>query len=120
MPTPGGEDLSGGYFDAGDFMKFSFPKAWAMTVLAWGGIQYREAYEAAGELDNLKDALRWSCDYFIASHPEKFKVKNLSNCFYLSKSCYETAFGCKVIWVYFGLIKNFNVLTTSRSIYFSW
>ena len=29
----GGEDLSGGYFDAGDFMKFNFPLTWSLTNL---------------------------------------------------------------------------------------
>ena len=28
-----GEDLSGGYFDAGDFMKFGLPMAYSMTTL---------------------------------------------------------------------------------------
>ena len=34
-----------------------------MTTLAWGGIQYKEAYKAAGELDNLKKALRKKLHY---------------------------------------------------------
>ena len=70
----GGEDLSGGYFDAGDFMKFNFPLTWTLTTLAWGGIQYRQSYESAGELDNLKAALRHGTDYLLACHPEKFKL----------------------------------------------
>ena len=28
------EDLTGGYFDAGDFMKFNLPMAYSMTTLA--------------------------------------------------------------------------------------
>ena len=31
-----GEDLSGGYFDAGDFMKFGLPMAYSMTTLGTG------------------------------------------------------------------------------------
>lgn len=31
-----GEDLSGGYFDAGDFMKFGLPMAYSMTTLGIG------------------------------------------------------------------------------------
>merc|ERR1712156_172125 len=33
-----GVDLSGGYYDAGDDVKFGFPAAQAMTTLAWGGV----------------------------------------------------------------------------------
>ena len=30
-----GSDLSGGFFDAGDYMKFTFPLAFTMNVLSW-------------------------------------------------------------------------------------
>ena len=33
---------------AGDYVKFGFPMAGAMTNLAWGAIDYRDAYEEAG------------------------------------------------------------------------
>src|SRR5262245_16881489 len=36
-----GVDLSGGYYDAGDHIKFGFPMAAAITTLAWGGVDYR-------------------------------------------------------------------------------
>merc|ERR1719414_865222 len=63
-----GEDLTGGYHDAGDYVKFGFPMAGAMTVLAYGGISYSAGYEAAGEMDNLKDAIKWGTDYILKAH----------------------------------------------------
>ena len=60
-----GEDLTGGYFDAGDYVKFGFPMASFTTVMAWGAIDYEKAYIKAGELQNVRDAIRWSTDYFI-------------------------------------------------------
>ena len=30
-----GSDLSGGFFDAGDYMKFTFPLSFTMNVLSW-------------------------------------------------------------------------------------
>jgi endoglucanase len=39
--------------------------AYTMTVLGWGGIEWESAYEKAGELENLKKALKWGTDYFI-------------------------------------------------------
>ena len=49
-------------------MKFGFPAAAAMTVLAWGGISYKDGYQAAGEYDNLLDAIKWGTDFFIKCH----------------------------------------------------
>ena len=48
--------------------------AGAMTVLAYGGISYGAGYEAAGEMDNLKDAIKWGTDYLIKAHvsPNEF------------------------------------------------
>jgi hypothetical protein len=60
-----GEDLTGGYFDAGDFVKFGFPMASFTTLLAWGVIDYEDAYVNAGELEQVRQAIRWSTDYFI-------------------------------------------------------
>merc|ERR1711962_1116035 len=64
----GGEDLTGGYHDAGDYVKFGFPMAGAMTILAYGGISYASAYEASGQMEYLKDAIKWGTDYMIKAH----------------------------------------------------
>lgn len=63
-----GEDLTGGYYDAGDFVKFGFTMASTTTLLAWGCLSYKDAYEAAGEWKNVLSALRWATDYFIKCH----------------------------------------------------
>jgi Glycosyl hydrolase family 9/FG-GAP-like repeat len=58
-----GRDLSGGYYDAGDHVKFGFPLASAMTMLSWGGIQYRQAYEQSGQLDELMATIKQGTEY---------------------------------------------------------
>ncbi|XP_046564708.1 endoglucanase A-like [Haliotis rubra] len=58
-------DLTGGWYDAGDNVKFNFPMAWSTTTLAWGLIQFRAGYQAAGELTNVYDSLRWPLDYLL-------------------------------------------------------
>ena len=63
-----GLDLSGGYYDAGDHVKFGFPMAGSMTLLSWGALEYREAYQASGQLDELMEAVRWGTDYILNAH----------------------------------------------------
>ncbi|CAG2180693.1 unnamed protein product, partial [Oppiella nova] len=63
-----GKDLTGGYFDAGDLVKFGFPMAYTITMLAWGLVDYEDAYQKAGELENVRNAIKWGTDYFIKCH----------------------------------------------------
>lgn len=58
-------DLVGGYYDAGDNVKYGLPMAFTVTMLAWGALHYGNELAAAGELDNVRDAIRWGTDYFI-------------------------------------------------------
>jgi len=60
-----GEDLSGGWYDAGDYVKFGLPMASSATVLAWGLIEFREGYKQAKELANMESCIRWPLDYFL-------------------------------------------------------
>ena len=66
-----GEDLTGGWYDAGDFVKFGYPMAFSTTLLSWGLIEYRNAYAAAGELQTMLDSIKWPLDYFIKAHVKK-------------------------------------------------
>ncbi|MEL6494071.1 MAG: glycoside hydrolase family 9 protein [Cyanobacteria bacterium J06623_7] len=62
-----GLDLSGGWVDAGDNVKFNFPLAFSVVNLAWGGIEYYDAYQAAGQLEHLSQNIRWATDYLLNS-----------------------------------------------------
>ncbi|MFG3581401.1 glycoside hydrolase family 9 protein [Micromonospora chersina] len=64
-----GLDLTGGWYDAGDHVKFGFPMAFSTTMLAWGAVEYRAGYTASGQLPHLLDNLRWVNDYFVKAHP---------------------------------------------------
>ncbi|BAJ32778.1 MULTISPECIES: glycoside hydrolase family 9 protein [Kitasatospora] len=64
-----GLDLTGGWYDAGDHVKFGLPMAASTTMLAWGGIAEKQAYTASGQLPYLKNNLRFVDDYLIKAHP---------------------------------------------------
>ncbi|MEN1988380.1 glycoside hydrolase family 9 protein [Paenibacillus hubeiensis] len=63
-----GVDLTGGWYDAGDHVKFGLPMAYSATMLAWSVVEYREGYEQAGQLEEIKDNIRWATDYFMKAH----------------------------------------------------
>src|SRR5215510_4572479 len=63
-----GRDLRGGWYDAGDHVKFGFAMASSATMLAWGGVDYRAAFESKGQLVHLQNNLRFVNDYFIKAH----------------------------------------------------
>ena len=60
-----GVDLSGGFFDAGDHVKFGYPLGHSLIFLAWGMVDYRAGYVAAGELNNGLGVLRWGADWIV-------------------------------------------------------
>ncbi len=64
-----GLDLTGGWYDAGDHVKFGLPMAASTTMLAWGAVEYRDAYTSSGQLTYLLNNLRFVNDYFIKAHP---------------------------------------------------
>jgi len=69
-----GEDLTGGWYDAGDHVKFGFPMASSATMLAWGLVEYRDAYESSCQLPAALENLRWVTDYFLKAHTDRYEL----------------------------------------------
>ncbi|OMO88856.1 Six-hairpin glycosidase-like protein [Corchorus capsularis] len=63
-----GVDLVGGYYDAGDHVKFGLPMAFTITMLSWGIIEFGDQIANAGELEHALEAMKWGTDYFIKAH----------------------------------------------------
>ena len=62
-------DLSGGWYDAGDFVKFGWPMAYSVTTLTWGLLEYYDAYQKTGELDHMLECIKWPLDFLLkAAH----------------------------------------------------
>ncbi|THG08566.1 hypothetical protein TEA_015926 [Camellia sinensis var. sinensis] len=58
-----GVDLSGGYYDAGDNIKFGFPMAFTATLLSWSVIDFGKSMGA--EHRNAVKAVKWATDYLL-------------------------------------------------------
>lgn len=56
-------DLVGGYYDAGDNVKFGLPMAFTTTMLAWSIIEFGSMM--SGQLENARTAVRWGSDYLL-------------------------------------------------------
>jgi hypothetical protein len=56
-------DLTGGYYDAGDNIKFGFPMAFTTTMLAWSVIDFGRVM--GPELGNALKSVRWGTDYLL-------------------------------------------------------
>ncbi|RWR78779.1 Glyco_hydro_9 domain-containing protein [Cinnamomum micranthum f. kanehirae] len=67
-------DLVGGYYDAGDNVKFGLPMAFTITTLAWGALSYRTELRAAGELHNVHSAIKWGTDYFLKASARRNRL----------------------------------------------
>ncbi|KAG0499825.1 hypothetical protein HPP92_004516 [Vanilla planifolia] len=57
--------LVGGYYDAGDNIKFHFPMAFSMSLLSWSVVEYSDKYKALGEYDHVRDIIKWGTDYLL-------------------------------------------------------
>lgn len=60
-----GADLSRGYFDAGDYVKYGQPAAYTVSVLAWGVLEFAPGFQRAGAVREVKAAVRWGTDYIL-------------------------------------------------------
>lgn len=58
--------VPGGWFDAGDHLKFSLTNAYTASVLSWGLMQYGDAVKKAGLYDTYLKNLKWGLDFVQA------------------------------------------------------
>lgn len=77
-------DVSGGYHDAGDHIKFSMTMGFSCASLAWSYYTYPESYIDTGSEAHLMDILKTFCDYFM-------KVTYLDDSNNVVAFCYQVA-----------------------------
>nr|GEW48164.1 endoglucanase 17-like [Tanacetum cinerariifolium] len=56
-------DIVGGYYDAGDNIKFGFPMAFTTTMLSWSVLEF--GGKMTSELGNVRTAIGWATDYLL-------------------------------------------------------
>ena len=66
-------NLTGGWHDAGDHVKFNYPMAYTIYYLASLYVDHKEQIDDSGSKDLLLKHLRFIGDYMIKCHPEPNK-----------------------------------------------
>ena len=59
------DPVLGGWYDAGDHVKFNLPMAYSASMLAWGLYQYPEGVEKAGLKTTYENNLEFVLDYLV-------------------------------------------------------
>ncbi|KAK9082389.1 hypothetical protein Syun_031268 [Stephania yunnanensis] len=72
IPAEINVDLVGGYYDAGDNVKFGLPMAFTITMMSWSIVEYGKQMAANGELGHAMEAVKWGTDYLIKAHPQPY------------------------------------------------
>ncbi|KAF8393624.1 hypothetical protein HHK36_021869 [Tetracentron sinense] len=67
-------DLVGGYYDAGDNVKYGLPMAFTVTTLSWTALFYHSELQSTGELKNVHAAIRWGTDYFLKASARRNRL----------------------------------------------
>ncbi|KAF7730039.1 hypothetical protein EC973_002984 [Apophysomyces ossiformis] len=64
-------DLVGGYYDAGNYLKFTLPLAHSIGLLSWGALEWWEGYVKANQCEHLLETIQWGTDWLMKAHPQK-------------------------------------------------
>lgn len=58
-------DVSGGFHDAGDHVKFGMPENYSAATLGWGYYEFRDSYVKTGQDSHIETILRYFNDYLM-------------------------------------------------------
>jgi len=62
-----GVNLTGGFHDAGDHVKFGLPQGYAAAILGWSLYEYGDIFTQAGNKTKTLSTLKYFTDYFLKS-----------------------------------------------------
>lgn len=88
-------DVSGGFHDAGDHVKFGLPQSYSASTLGWGYYEFRDSYVNVGEQEHMEDILRHFNDYFLRSTFRDDDGKVVAFCYQVGDGAADhTYWGC--------------------------
>ncbi len=73
------DEIDGGWYDAGDHVKFNLPMSYSAAMMAWGLYQYPDGIEKCGEMTNYVNNLAFVLDYLAACDKGESAVYQVGN-----------------------------------------
>jgi endoglucanase len=64
-----GLDLTGGFHDCGDHVKFGLPQTYAASTLAWAYYEFKDTFVAKGQDGYMLNVVKHFTDYFMKCFP---------------------------------------------------
>lgn len=64
-------DLTGGFHDAGDHMKYGITQGYTASILGWSLYTYKDAFDSTGNTKKLLSTLKYFTDYFLKCHTDQ-------------------------------------------------
>lgn len=104
--------LIGGYYDAGDNIKFHFPMAFSMTMLSWTVIEYSHKYKSIGEYNHIRELIKWGTDYLLLTFNST--ASTIDHVF--SQVLSISTFFCCAKLLHVMIITSFHILTSYYNI----
>ncbi|GAV76134.1 Glyco_hydro_9 domain-containing protein [Cephalotus follicularis] len=65
---PDNVNLRGGYYDAGDNVKFVWPMAYTVSLLSWTALEYQREISSIHQLGYLRRAIRWGSNFILRAN----------------------------------------------------
>ncbi|KAF9571380.1 hypothetical protein EC968_000646 [Mortierella alpina] len=65
---PPDQRVKWGYFDAGDYMKFTLPLSFVLAETCYSGLEFYDGYVLAQQTHALDQMLRWGLDWLLQAH----------------------------------------------------
>ncbi|WP_010250156.1 glycoside hydrolase family 9 protein [Acetivibrio cellulolyticus] len=66
-----GIDLTGGFHDCGDHVKFGLPQCASASTLGWAYYEFKDVFVDKGQDEYMLNILKHFCDYFMKCFPDK-------------------------------------------------
>jgi endoglucanase len=58
-------DVSGGFHDAGDHVKFGLPQSYSSSNIEWALYEFKNSFVQTGEYEHIRDLTKWFSDYYL-------------------------------------------------------
>ncbi|KAG7627257.1 Glycoside hydrolase family 9 [Arabidopsis thaliana x Arabidopsis arenosa] len=61
-------NLIGGYYDAGDNVKFVWPMSFTTTLLSWAALEYQNEITSVKQIGYLRSTIKWGTNFILRAH----------------------------------------------------